>query len=1605
MKIPILLVSCALGGISTGYAQLSVEGAANNPPWWFKTGYETSTSPRASTELRSIINIHQDPQDFQYAKVGHLRQIAKEAYEEIDVKIRGFRHATQRAADAPASEIPVKSTPPMDWLRLTIYGKNAYKFDLTPGESGWLDPVGDTTPNDSFVNAGQVKHIAERFYQYMRQEGFYGPKSDPDPISSNPDEHIYPWNEPGSAPANNQRLITIGELKNLFSFGYAQIGYSSKGRNAEDSAAASIWDDPHVSEIMTKPLGASSNLGWVELRNSPAGGWTGWKLKFGTEATDSISLSGSEDYKIVSLPKETEEMYLALIDGDDSIHQHFFPAVPKLTGTSLGFHPEQGSLGDFPHLDAGFLQTFQFPTMGQANGITPDGGRDGVAETASLSVPFFREDLAEVPVIGPFADLVTDKTTALKASCLEITGGSLKNGSSLILTKPILGPGAKIYFSISRDGSEPGEPVFGNSMSESNQTLVIGENEHLIVKARIVYRGRISPLVRGEFRSGLKNLVVKRIATSRSKTPFVEIFNAGLDEISLLGKKLKVASSEGGELIWSVPDAQATLLPGTSRIFPLTDINEADIQAEDFKIAVIPDSQYLVEKEARQEKEAASDGYVSKDLAGILSRMTRWISENHTDEKIAFVTHVGDLVQNGDLGKLSPKTRVEPHGNLPEYLVAHDAVKYLDRVNRDEHLPYSISIGNHDYDVNDVAWISSERFQQFFGPHRYSHQPWYGGGYSANRGPTSETSKVGYNSRSGLDSYQIFSAGGRTFLHLNLRYTVGKDNTWAIRAIDRHPGLPVIITTHSYRQSGRSDLSANYLGGDAAFNRMILPRMNRVFMVICGHVLLHQAHRNDLEEGDAAYYPFGIPYPHSNYPNLVEEGVSYSIPVFPRDLSSVLSADLDDVEIRVTKLSTSPEKPENSYGFRAKKISRTPGKISIEIGMQNHTYSGGGSSNIPFIQIIDAKGRRLLSGAGNSQYSNTQADGGKALAVPYFNLSMLKDSIPSDVSYGEYDSSSNREVATISESDKGDILLAVKSALGFSDLETEGLNVLEVLYNFQRAKIRKQTDGHVGVIHFIPNGNPDSPERPDRIVFDKVLPDDDGSLIDERELPEIFRPDGDPFPVIQDGLKFDADFLGGLVPDGTICPLPESMTPGSTIASEGSVMLISTDDEPIELASYDSGPANALVLKNPYKVVNSENSNPWQQLGSPWASSSHDVDGDSLPDSWERAQMAALDNPPASIADFIPAGNNDGDRWSNLEEFHNGTSAAASDGSPGPVITLNGTQFNILTRSADQRLTKTSSFTFDGDVDWSDQSVHTLQLVDDLNGGFCVSYVRSSDQKLILRRYTSPSSYTDYISPHEALFGFWNRMTRNGSTVFISIRQQVDWDANGDGSVTESDRANFITTFDLNQDATGQSWPRFMLGDEQGNPETTGLAVTRASLWGIAVRPSDKSLWASHSHGYSSGFTALPPNSNSSEPLANAGQLIGRADFTTHFFGNGREMIPFGDNRFATISYHGAGKITVWDPNDNQAPRTLAVASPLSEDVAGGFTSFIGLLKVRRADGKVSLLTSMVNKDRLMEVDLESEGNPVKTATHYYDIPQVIYYNRPGLMVQVNAGF
>jgi len=248
-------------------------------------------------------------------------------------------------------------------------------------------------------------------------------------------------------------------------------------------------------------------------------------------------------------------------------------------------------------------------------------------------------------------------------------------------------------------------------------------------------------------------------------------------------------------------------------------------------------------------------------------------------------------------------------------------------------------------------------------------------------------------------------------------------------------------------------------------------------------------------------------------------------------------------------------------------------------------------------------------------------------------------------------------------------------------------------------------------------------------------------------------------------------------------------------------------------------------------------------------------------------------------------------------------------------------------------------------------------------------------------------------------------MTRNGSTVFINIRQQVDWDANGDGAITESDRVNYITTFDLNQDAAGQTWPRFMLGDEQGNPETTGQAVTRASLWGIAVRPADKSLWVSHSHGYSSGFTALSPNSNSSEPLANAGWLIGRANFATHSFGNGRELIPFGDNRFATISYNDAGKITVWDPDDNQAPRTLAVASPLSENVAGGFTSFLGLLKVRRADGEVSLLTSMVNKDRLMEVDLESEGNPVKTATHYYDIPQVIYYNRPGLMVQVNEGF
>ncbi|MEM7387350.1 MAG: metallophosphoesterase [Verrucomicrobiota bacterium] len=212
-----------------------------------------------------------------------------------------------------------------------------------------------------------------------------------------------------------------------------------------------------------------------------------------------------------------------------------------------------------------------------------------------------------------------------------------------------------------------------------------------------------------------------------------------------------------------------------------------------FSLVVIPDTQY------------------DSDDPATLNALTDWVVANREAENIAFVSHVGDLVEWAPFGEPLSESRWD------------NIVTAMSRL--DGQVPYGVVVGNHDYDLKNGGNTGmATRFLENFGPERFLGQSWYRGA-----------------SPDGLNSYQVFMAGGREFLHLCLGfpgYPDGKREAvnWAIPILEQHADVPTMITTHYYLE-GKNQYPANEDGrsdiGDTFWEDLIL-RRDQVFMVtIC----------------------------------------------------------------------------------------------------------------------------------------------------------------------------------------------------------------------------------------------------------------------------------------------------------------------------------------------------------------------------------------------------------------------------------------------------------------------------------------------------------------------------------------------------------------------------------------------------------------------------------------------------------------------------------------------------------------------------------------------------------------------------------------------------
>ncbi|MFF7647220.1 LamG-like jellyroll fold domain-containing protein [Streptomyces canus] len=206
-----------------------------------------------------------------------------------------------------------------------------------------------------------------------------------------------------------------------------------------------------------------------------------------------------------------------------------------------------------------------------------------------------------------------------------------------------------------------------------------------------------------------------------------------------------------------------------------------DPESRRFTLAVMPDTQYLF------------DG-PSIDKAPVEASL-RYLLEHGKDENIVFLSHLGDLTQNGA---------------APEFAAIGDAFRLLDR----RGVGYSVLAGNHDVKSSTTDQRGATPYLDVFGPDRFKGHRTFGG-----------ASADGYN------TYHLFRAAGREWMVLALDWRLSDQGyAWAKSVLAAHPKTPVILTTHELVVEEDS-LSAY---GQQLWDRLVKDH-DQIFLTLNGH--------------------------------------------------------------------------------------------------------------------------------------------------------------------------------------------------------------------------------------------------------------------------------------------------------------------------------------------------------------------------------------------------------------------------------------------------------------------------------------------------------------------------------------------------------------------------------------------------------------------------------------------------------------------------------------------------------------------------------------------------------------------------------------------------
>jgi subtilase family serine protease len=217
----------------------------------------------------------------------------------------------------------------------------------------------------------------------------------------------------------------------------------------------------------------------------------------------------------------------------------------------------------------------------------------------------------------------------------------------------------------------------------------------------------------------------------------------------------------------------------------------------DFTIVAIPDTQHYVDDPVE---------------AATFTAQTQWIVANQASKNIAFVTHLGDVVEHDDTVPI-------------EWARADTSLAVLEA----GLMKWGLAPGNHDLTSSSVGLY----YDMYFPVSRFAGYSWYGG----YMGQDPVTDPV---DRQNKNNYQLFSVGGLDFIILHLEYDLPTYSVaWADRILKQYPHRRAIISTHVFLHNSGSRPSVvttrpEGTPAEAVWQQLIGSNCN-VFMILNGH--------------------------------------------------------------------------------------------------------------------------------------------------------------------------------------------------------------------------------------------------------------------------------------------------------------------------------------------------------------------------------------------------------------------------------------------------------------------------------------------------------------------------------------------------------------------------------------------------------------------------------------------------------------------------------------------------------------------------------------------------------------------------------------------------